>query len=166
MKLFIKLMLLLLVLGGVLPFITFGPDGSPLFKLKDLQAPELKLPSFLNPTAIKKQFSDSTQSSKPRTIYKWYDTDGQMHYTSEPPPTGTRAEIIQLQSDVGVQLATEPGILAKTHTPKETGRPSVSKNLGEPHSPMDVQQVIDHTRNVQRLLNERKQAYDRLLDKE
>ncbi len=166
MKLLINLTLLLLVIGGIIPFITLGPGGDPLFKLSDLKVPEFQLPPFLDPKTVSKQFSDATKSSKTKSIYKWYDANGQVHYTEAPPLTVTEAERLQLLSNTHFKIETKPNNQATMKIPKETGQSNASRTIGELYSTEGVQHIMESTRNIQNLLNERQEEYDRLLDKE
>lgn len=114
MKIFVKLMALLVVLAVAGPFFLKGPDGRPLLSLRDLKLPSFsmpqlpgeqstssetpELPSGPNAT-ISWSKDDSMQretyrydSSKPVTeqanvFYRWKDQNGVWQFSKTPHPT-------------------------------------------------------------------------------
>lgn len=102
MKLFLKLITLLLVLGLSGPFFLRGPDGQPWLDyrdfLPDVSAMGRKARSIAermgkqNEPVPPSQFvSPASESTNPRgsgdqNLHRWRDTNGQWHFSDEPPP--------------------------------------------------------------------------------
>ena len=148
MKLIIKLLLLTLVGAAALPFITLGPNGSALLKSPDLEVPEFDTSKISELVSTHEPISGKDQSAP---VYKWRDSDGQTHYTTEPPPQDIQSETLYLNSDINVVPAVEspqPG--------NRVEKPSMQKySVGSVYSPDKVQRLMDDARNVQNILNER-----------
>ncbi len=91
----IKLLLLLLLLSGILPFVY--PFGRPLLKLSDISMPNLK--------AIKEKLPElprlDTRSGQVVTVYRWRDKSGNWSFGSEP-PAGVKAESMTVNPDANL----------------------------------------------------------------
>lgn len=91
----IKLLLLLLLLSGILPFVY--PFGRPLLTLSDISLPKLEkigeklpdLPKF------------DTRSGQTVTVYRWRDNSGNWSFGSEP-PAGVQAETMTVNPDANL----------------------------------------------------------------
>ena len=91
MKIVLKILLFLLVLGVAAPFFLLKKeDGRPLLSLDDIKAPNLSLPDIaplvnevkvVMPTTGLKEIDKET-----REIYKWQDEYGEWHFSDEPRP--------------------------------------------------------------------------------
>ena len=104
MKLLIKLFLFLLVLAAVLPLWLKDSSGRPLMVLDDW----LKIPEqpgalleagrrWLNtlPDGGAESGSAAGELGK-QQYYRWQGEDGIWHFSDEPPPAGTKAEVLDL----------------------------------------------------------------------
>lgn len=86
MKLFIKVMILLVVLACAAPFILKRSDGLPWMSVSDLKAPDISMPD-VKPLADKiSSLSDGKagkESPEPTMVYKWKDKNGVWHFADK-----------------------------------------------------------------------------------
>lgn len=159
MKLIINLLLLALVVAAVLPFITLGPNGNALLKLPDLKFPDINMTEIPeDPVTQQKTVSDDVESA---LVYKWRDSDGHTHYTSDPPPQGVQSEMLSLRPGTNVVPTIKP-----PQPSKQVTKPKIEKDsLGSVYSPANVRQLIEDARNVQNILNERANELQQLSDR-
>ena len=82
MKLFVKLMMLVLVLAVSGPFFLKGPDGQPLWSIKQFTD---RASTLLNRiTAAPSTIAAGGKVSEV-VVYRWQDEQGQWHFSGEPP---------------------------------------------------------------------------------
>ncbi|MFC3152299.1 DUF4124 domain-containing protein [Litoribrevibacter euphylliae] len=105
MKIFIKLMLLVLVGAVVAPMFIKGPDGEPIVTLQEV------LPSSSSSESA--YVSPSSSSSKLTTVYKWKDENGQWHF-SDNQATGQNHETLKYNPKANIIQS-----LAKKEEPKD-----------------------------------------------
>lgn len=81
MKLFIKLMFLIIVAAVAAPFLLKGPSGTPLISLNGLHAPELKLSDLGKAADGAKADLSPAQDTPARmiSVFKWQDESGVWH---------------------------------------------------------------------------------------
>jgi hypothetical protein len=91
----IKLLLLLLLLSGILPFVY--PFGQPMLKLSDIDLPRLD--------TLKEKLPDlpsvDRRSGQTVTVYRWRDKSGNWSFGSEP-PAGVKAEAMTVNPDANL----------------------------------------------------------------
>ncbi len=158
MRLIIKLLLFVLVAGIFLPFFTLGPGGGPLLDPPELALLDIEVPQL--PNFMGKEEAVTTSGSSTQ-VYRWRDSEGQIHYSSEPPPKTVKAKGVTLDSHVNVVPAVK---FDATPRQRETGKQSREKLPGsiDPiYSPQKVKQLIDDAHDAQDLLNSRKNELDR-----
>ena len=158
MKLIINLLLLTLVVAAVLPFITLGPNGSALLEPPDINVPDFDIPKISELVTKSKPASNDDQSA---LVYKWRDSDGRMHYTSDPPPQGVQSEMLSIRPDTNVVPAVKP-----PQPSKQVTKPKTQKDpVGSVYSPGNIRQLIDDARNVENVLNDRATELQQLSDR-
>ena len=156
MKLFVKLLITAIVLALLIPF-TFlkGKDGKPLMSIDKLKAPDLAMPELPGRAGI-------TDSSKKDIIYQWRDANGELNFTTSPPPEGI--EYTAKGYDPNANLI--QSIAVKHEEPEKTPQdPQIQKpvEMGNPYSPQNVEKLINDAQNVQTLLNDRMKQQEALM---
>ena len=171
MKLFTKVMLALLVLAVLLPFAVLKNDaGKPLMSFSNFSLPSVSMPEFSLPEmrtlpagGTPVEADDSDMSGKD-VFYQWRDADGNLHFTSEPPPEGVEyslkgydpnANVIQAVETESIADEVEIGTAAQA--PAQTRDPG---EIGNPYSQESIQKLFDDAKNIEKLLNERLQQYE------
>ena len=159
MKLFGKLMLTVLVLAMLLPFtILKNESGHTLMSFSDFKLPDFSMPSLPNAPGV-----DSITDSKgliggQDTIYQWYDSEGNIQFTTEPPPEGIEYQVRQFDPDANViqsvKLPAAEDSSAKAGADAEkTVEPAALD--GNPYSPEGVKKLLEDAKNVEKLLQQR-----------
>ncbi len=168
MKLFNKVMLALLVLALLLPFAVLKNDeGKPLmsfstFSLPDISLPEFSLPEMpsLPASGAPVETDDSNPSGK-NVFYQWRDADGNLNFTSEPPPEGVEFSLKGYDPNANVIQALEPmpiesevGVEAAAQSPAQIREPG---DIGNPYSRESIEKLFNDAKNIEKMLNERLQ---------
>ena len=157
-------MLALLVLAMLLPFTLLKDNsGKPLLSFSNLSLPDFSLPDFAKVETLAP--GGGQASSNEVLFYRWYDADGNVHFTSDPPPAGIEYTVKGYDPDTNVIQAVQPE--AETDTPnpvagndaeEETGK------VGNPYSPESIEKLFEDAKNVEKLLNERFQQQEQALN--
>ncbi len=102
MKLFIKLMVLVLIAALAAPFFIKGPDGRPLMEASDFRG------SLADARrSVERQWRSITSrfgrgsGGNTATVYRWRDADGNWVYSDQPNPAGN-SEQVTVRTDVNV----------------------------------------------------------------
>ena len=154
MRLFAKLMLALLVIAMLLPF-TFlkGKDGSPMLSFSNISLPSFSMPDFST-----KDLTPSLEGMEGQDIfYKWYDAEGNVQFTTEPPAEGIEYTVKGFDPNTNVIQAVEIPVLdpvAKDDEPRQRKEPA-STDLGNPYSQESIKKLFDEAYKVEKMLNER-----------
>jgi len=152
----------------LLPFTILKDDsGNTLMSLSDISLPDFSMPNFSMPDLPK--ISDAKMSapldedlSGKDVFYKWYDSNGNIQFTSEPPPEGIEYTLKGFDPDTNV-------IQAVNGPPKESGSdestPAQSKStdpeeIGIPYSQDRIKKLFEDTKNIEKLLKQRLQDQD------
>lgn len=94
MKSFMRLLLILLVLGALLPLFIRGPDGRPIMSFADW------VPNWgaSTPSATLSSDADAPArlSSDSGKMYKWQDAQGRWHFSEEKPLDQSTAAVESL----------------------------------------------------------------------
>ena len=167
MKLFAKLMIAVLVIALLLPFTLLKDEsGNTLmsfsgFKLPDFSLPELpKLPSA-------KDLAPSVDGMGGKDIfYKWYDADGNVQFTTEPPADGIEYTIKGYDPDTNVIQAVEiPDEEPEVKEPDpEIQKSEKSDDNSSPYSQESIKKLFEDAKNIEKMLNERYQQQEALIN--
>lgn len=167
MKLFAKLLLAALVLAILLPFtILKRDDGTTMLSFS-----RFKLPDFSAPSLPAMPRADSITDSAGITggevaIYEWYDSEGNVQFSNQPPPEGVEFKIRQFDSDANViqsvklPSAETASSVIETQQPENGG----AAEAPSPYSPEGVKKMMDEAKNVEKLLNQRFQNQQSAID--
>ena len=154
MKLFIKLMITILVIGVLLPFtILKGKDGRPLLSFSDLKLPESDIP-----LADKlKSAEDVDNLGSGDVIYNWTDDEGNIQFSNSPPPTGVEYTVKDYDPNLNVIQAVEVTVdEPEEELNSESEKPITGTgDIGNPYSPEKIEKLFEDTKNIEKLLNQR-----------
>ncbi len=147
MKLFVKLLVLLLIAAMAGPFFIKGPDGRPLMTWNDVKQ---KIGNWSSS-------GGSARPGSPVEVHRWQDEDGQWHYSDEAPTQG--GEVITVDPNVNVIQSTpvRKAPAADTAQPDTEPQPAVSE-------PPSVFNAIDETNQVKEEMEQRNEALKKRLD--
>jgi hypothetical protein len=180
MRFLLKLMVLFLLAAFVLPFITLGPDGSPLLHwssiTRNLNIPQT--PDFSGMIeSVNNQlpnFSDPKTHEDRNTTYQWKDENGTWNFSNNKPDNAINAETLDDRP-----MNVMPNSLSKHDTPlpnpdhasrSEQQSKSLekidtlsTKGLAFPNSdPRQIQKLMDQARDIERIGNERLERMDQM----
>ena len=162
MKLFVKLMLALVVLAMLAPFTVLKNDrGETLMSFSDIGLPDFELPDMPDmpdmPSASKLMPSGSAQGRTDR-FYKWYDSQGAVQFTTEPPPAGVEYTVKEFDPNANVIQAVKPRAPTTVEQPAPESSPPAARStedLGNPYSKESIEKLFEDTKNIEKMLNDR-----------
>jgi len=103
MKLFAKLLITILVIGGLLPFTLIkGRDGKPLMSFSNIKLPDFSVPDLGSVPEVTPVKSTSVGNKGKDIFYKWLDADGNLQFTTQPPPQGREFTIKRFDPDTNL----------------------------------------------------------------
>ena len=159
MKLFAKLMIAVLFIGMMLPFtILKGPDGKTLMSLSDIALPDFSMPRM-------PKFSQAFKGSEPipgddsdlsgkDLFYQWYDAQGNVQFTTEPPTEGIEYTIKGFDPNTNVIQAVKEPPEQDAMDEGDTAEQK-SDDIGNPYSGDTIKKLLDDAKNVEKLINQR-----------
>lgn len=164
MKLMIKCLLLVLVLGLAGPFFLKKPDGTPWMDarqlLPDVKSWQLSLTRWWRDTKVSVDVGDGVGSAGKTTVYRWQTPDGSWQF-SDTPPQGVQVETVSVDPDRNLIEGVSPQNVEKTEKPAaET--PELGVPLPLTVSPKQAKQLIEDAKGVQKLMDQRAQALDNI----
>jgi hypothetical protein len=164
MRLIIKLMLLLLLVALVAPFTLPLKNGAPLLKWSEIKIPGASwLPQLPDFTPLTRSGSEEG-GSVPLTSYKWQGADGNWHF-GDTPPKNIAYETVTVDPNTNLIQATIPSSVpaaAPSGTVKNP-QPQPAYSPAMAYDPEKVGEIMDSARNVENLLQQRKEQQDQLL---
>lgn len=160
MKLFVKVLITAVVLAVIMPFtIIKGSDGRPIMSLSKLKSPDLGLPEV--PDSVELPGMSAGQS-KEDVIYQWRDSDGMLHFTSEPPAEGIEYTAKGYDPNANLIQSVEVESPQVSATVEEPAIKSPS-DIGNPYSPEKVEKLFEDANNVQKLLEDRMKQQEAMI---
>jgi hypothetical protein len=162
MKLFVKLMLALLVLAILLPFTLLKDEqGKPLMSFSELSLPEFKLPDLAGMPSSKRLLPSGNGSVGVDVFYKWYDGEGNVQFTTEPPAAGIEYTVKEFDPDANViqsvrlpsgDSSTEAPAMAPSSSPGEL---KSLQDLGNPYDKDNIKKLFEDAAGMQKQLQQR-----------
>ena len=168
MKLFAKLMIAVLFIAMLLPFtILKNDEGHTLMSFSDIGLPEFSIPSFSMPDLPKisgnthPATSDEDLGGKD-IFYKWYDIEGNVQFTTEPPTDGIEFTIKGFDPDTNLIQSVK--VPTEESGPEES-RPTQQKiddpeDIGNPYSQENIKKLFEDTKDIEKMLKQRFQDQD------
>jgi len=159
MKLFAKILLAALVLALLLPFTILKDDqGKTLMSFSNFSLPDM--PSFDMPSlgGSSKLTSSSSGLGGQDIFYKWYDVEGNVQFTTEPPADGIKYTVKGYDPNANVIQAVEtPAAETATGTDEPATTVETANAVPEinPYDAESVKKLFEDTSNIEKLLNQR-----------
>ena len=165
MSLFVKLMLAAVVIALLLPFTLLKDDqGKTLmsfsdFSLPDISLPDISIPDMSDLMSSKKLVPSNISSGGKDIFYQWNDAQGNVHFTSVPPADGIEYMVKGYDPNTNVIQAikkpTEPDPLESAPNASDPWAGGSTPSLDSAYNPDNVQKLINDTKNIENLLNQR-----------
>ena len=163
MKLFVKLMIAVMFIALLLPFTLLkDDDGDTLMSFSDFSLPDISLPNISMPDlpdffGSKKIATSSDDDLSGKDIfYKWYDSEGNIQFTTEPPADDIEYTRKGFDPDTNlIQAVKIPAREAKAEesTPVQE-KPAGSEDAVIPYSADSIKKLFEETKNIEKLLNQ------------
>ena len=160
MKLFMKLMLAILVIALLLPFTILKDDqGKTLMSFSSFSLPDFKMPDMPDMPSSKQLVPSVGDHAGKDIVYQWYDSKSNVHFSTEPPADGIKftvkgydpnANVIQAVKLPEIEAPAEPVAADATASNGQD-----SPGLENTYNKEDIQKLIDDSKNIQQLLNQR-----------
>ena len=167
MKLFIKLLIVILVISLLLPFTLLkGKDGNAMLNVRDLSFPSVSLPELSMPGLLSSDMpkipgggrgSDDELLGGKDVIYKWTDAEGNLQFSNSQPPEGVEYTLKGYDPNLNVIQAVE----TQTASPEEVSaseskkKVTSAKDIGSPYSVERIEKLFEDANNIENLLNQR-----------
>ena len=160
-------MIAVLFIALLLPFTILKDDGGDtMMSLSDFSLPDFSMPglpkffSTRNTAALDKDLGGKD------LFYKWYDTDGNVQFTTEPPADGIEYTIMGFDPNTNVIQAVktptrESGSGESIPTQKKIDDP---EDIGNPYSKENIKKLFEDTKNIEKLLKQRLQDQDSVIN--
>jgi hypothetical protein len=158
MKLFKKLVLTALVIALLLPFTLLkNEQGGTLMSFSSFSLPDFKMPDMPDMPSSKQLVPSVDGQGRQDIVYRWNDSDGNVHFTTEPPAEGIKYSLKGYDPNANVIQAVRLPDIEKTAQP-------IAAASSEQHSPSglentynkdDILKLFDDSKNIQQLLNQR-----------
>lgn len=153
MKIFIKLLILIVILACGAPFFLKGPDGKVLLDIENIKSPVLSIWNSLEQT-FESSINSEHKKSTELEVYKWVDKQGVTHY-SDKNDNSSKAKLTEIKA-----ISVLP--LQKTRH-QETINAS-DNSVGLTTIPLqNIPKLIDDTKQVKKVMEERNQQIERAL---
>ena len=172
MKLFTKIMIAVLFIALLLPFTILKDDtGDTLVSFSDLSFPDLSMPNLSMPDLPK--FSGNTiQAGSDEDLdgkdvfYKWYDAEGNVQFTTEPPPEGVEFTLKGFDPDANViQSVKLPPEESETEATSSTAKKADNPgDIDNPYSADSIKKLFEDTKNIEKLLQQRLQDQESMVN--
>ena len=166
MKLFMKLALAALVIAALLPFTLLKDEqGGTLmsfssFRLSDFKMSNFKMPDMPDMPSSE-QLAPSVDGHRSQDIvYRWSDSNGNIHFTTEPPAKGIQytlkgydpnANVIQAVKLPEIEIPAQSIATDATDSGEQNSEPGIESAYNKD----DILKLFGDSKNIQKLLNQR-----------
>ena len=165
MRLLFKGFLLAFIVIGLSAYLGYVKTGKWPWDMMRFKAPDIAMPSL-------PKLGGDSKSGETNLIYKWKDSEGGWHYSSELPEDGAVFEQIDVDPNANVMDAVKVSVEEPEPESDSTKKKQKSKKAGKEsdeedpalYSPEGVKKLMDDAKNVQELLNDRAQSQKDLLN--
>ncbi len=149
-----KIILVILILFGLGSYTNYLLTGkAPDIVINKPTFPDIKMPNLTETLSDKLSVIKEKKSAANTYLYKWRDTKGVMHYTSEKPPENIQNfESIKLSNDTNIIPAVSDSEVAHKK-PAEQHAPSTNLPTNI-YSPDGIKHLFDQAKDVQNLIND------------
>ena len=161
MKLFKKLVLAALVIALLLPFTLLkNEQGGTLMSFSSFSFPEFKMPDMPSMPSSKQLVHSVDGHRGQDIVYRWNDSKGNIHFTTEPPADGIKysvkgydpnANVIQAVKSSQIEKLAQPIAADATDSSEQDSPP----DLESAYYKDDILKIFGDSKNIQQLLNQR-----------
>ena len=160
MSLFVKLMLAAVVIALLLPFTLLKDDqGKTLMSFSSFSLPDISIPDMPDLLSSKKLVPSNISSDGKDIFYRWNDAQGNVHFTTVPPPDGIEYMVKGYDPNTNViqaiKILIEPDPLESAPNATDSGTDDSTPSVDSAYNPDKVQKLINDTKNIEKLLNQR-----------
>jgi len=157
MKLFAKLLLAALVLALLLPFTILKDDqGKTLMSFSSFSFPDMSLPDMPSFDGVSKMTPSSSDIGGKSIFYKWYDAEGSVQFTTEPPADGIEYTVKGYDPNTNVIQAVEAPVAETVQDePVTTGETASALPGTNAYDAESIKKLFEDTKNLEKLLNQR-----------
>ena len=154
MKLFAKLMIVALIIALLLPFtILKDNSGNTLMSFKNLKLPDFSMPDL--PDMPSGKVLPNSGSGGEDIFYKWYDAQGNVQFTTEPPADGIEYTIKGYDPNANVIQAVEIPAEPAPDSDSATKTKLKPGDIDNPYDPENIKKLMEDAQNIQDILNQR-----------
>lgn len=160
MKLIVKLLFAVLVIGALLPFTLLkGSDGNPLLNFSSV---DFSMDGVIKKVSLKHLWTEDNSPGEVFTggtnlVYKWTDSDGSLQFSTSPPPPGI--EFIARVYDPDINLIQAPTAVneAAAADNQTDGAKDVTLEeiTSQAYSPEKIRKLFEDAQGIETLLNDR-----------
>lgn len=141
-----KKLILLLSLAIVLAFIL--PWGNPLLTWKQLKQYKSAIPL---PATVH-------DDQREVTVYRWRDTEGNWHFSNEPPAEGIDYQVLEVNPDTNLI----PGLPGKNPPPASGGEAENASLFG--YSAEDLNKLLDGSGDADEAIKQRQEQQEAAIE--
>lgn len=170
MKLFSKLLLTALVIALLLPFTLLKDEsGNTLMSVSDLisgfSLTNVSLPGMPDLSDHLQSGSSGEDLEAKDIFYKWYDSEGYLQFTTEPPAAGIEFTVKGYDPNTNVIQAVKvkPQAANMEVEAVSQSKTETAGDLDSPYSMESIEKLFKDARNVEKLLGERMQKKDSVI---
>lgn len=167
MKLFPKLMLAALVIAMLLPFTLLKKDdGSTWMSFSNFELPDFSSPSLPNVPRLDSITDSASLDEGEVEIYEWIDSEGAIQFSNQPPPAGVEYRVRQFDRNANVIQSVElpSGEAGTAAVEAQESSPGDPQESPSPYTPEGVQKLMDDAKNIEKLLNQRFQNQESVIN--
>lgn len=170
MRLMWKIILMAVLLCGGLNYAAYLSTGRSLFSISLEKVWAMTANLGQNAAdALGSLKADAPEVETSQVIYKWTNEEGVLQYSNAPPPAGTPAQIVKPDPDANLILAVPVPESAPEPAHVTTGSGDGEKPVADagepfPYSPEQIKKTVEDARDAQRIMNERLQQQQQILE--
>lgn len=168
--LMLKAMVPLFIVLGALAYVGYLQGGDPMAMLmapfKGGGSATISRTQATDSPRLREGPLDTLDSTT--TVYRWKDTDGNVHFSNRLPEGASGVESLEIDPDANLILGVEPSPGAPSGRPgtaSDVISPAGPEAVGNPYSADGVQKLIDQAKQVQELVNQRFKQQEEMLQR-
>jgi hypothetical protein len=156
MKLFMKLMLAALVIALLLPFTILKDDqGKTLMSFSSFSLPDFNMPDMPGMSSSKQLVPSVGDHAGTDMVYQWNDSQGNVHFSTEPPADSIKFTVKGYDSNANVIQAVK---LPEIEAPAEPVAADATASNGQDSPGLentynieDIQKLVDDSKKTEEL---------------
>ena len=165
-------MIAALFIALLLPFTILKDDsGDTLMSFSDISMPDINLPDISLPDLSKmpksSEISTPVENLDGKDIfYKWYDAEGNVQFTTEPPPEGIEYSVKGFDPNANVIQAVKipPKEPVPGNSDTNQQKTATPEDIGNPYSKESIGKLFEDAKNIEKLLNQRLKDHESVVN--